>query len=241
MNEAVVLFENLEPYLRRAEQISENVTWPLLLNLISNDLQSKTQTIAAQDRTMAAQDRTMAALEQGTLKDQTIIDLLNEQKSALTEELVRIQAKSQAVMANRIVLETALTHFAVVEKFGSKSFTGRFEHFRDTFMLGSGGKKLNSESEAFLNDLVKTGLVASKGSVETELENLLHNVSTPHHYLTGAGIHRSGIYIGGEQPRCAALALCMLHLQKRGHSDLELFVVDEKSDVKCQLLMGVIK
>jgi hypothetical protein len=236
MDEAVVLFENLEPFLRRAQAISEKVTWTLLLNLISNDLQSKTQTIAAQDRTIAV-------LEQGALKDQKIIDLLEEQNSGLIAEMVFIKAKSQAVMANRIVLETALTQFALAEKFGNKSFTRRFEHFRDTYMLvaGTGAKKLNSESETYLDGLVKAGLVASKDSVENELQILVHNVSTSHHYLTGAGILRNGVYIGGEQPRCAAIALCMLHLQKKGYSDLDLFVVDEKADVKCQLLIGEIK
>jgi hypothetical protein len=47
-----------------------------------------------------------------------------------------------------------------------------------------------------------------------------------------------GLYIGGEIVTTVTLAVCLLHMQKLGHWDLDVRVIDELGKPKCILTNG---
>ena len=194
---------------------------------------------------------------------QTVIDL---QQLAIQDREDRIskfemdaaatEMKTRAMEASRILLEHSCRIYAKSlnpprpgtspgppvpglksPKLVLNTFSDRFVHFRDNVVLDS--NDLNADSASYMTDLAKCGIVADPSGVKKELSGFLHILSKPFHVLPQS--LDSGAYIGGDSLTTATLALCILHLQKLGHCDLDVTVIDSLGKSKCLLSRGIVK
>ena len=241
----------LKPIFEDAEKIYPDNPGPMALCILS-------------EKYDAIQDK-CSALQLSEQSKQTVIDL---QQLAIQDREDRIskfemdaaatEMKTRAMEASRILLEHSCRIYAKSlnppspgtgpspgppvpglksPKLVLNTFSDRFVHFRDNVVLDS--NDLNADSASYMTDLAKCGIVADPSGVKKELSGFLHILSKPFHVLPQS--LDSGAYIGGDSLTTATLALCILHLQKLGHCDLDVTVIDSLGKSKCLLSRGIVK
>ena len=137
-----------------------------------------------------------------------------------------------------MVLEIALHYYGVAVNLAKSSYTMQYEQLRDSRLLFD-KNKMRDRCKAWLRELNDLGIYSKEMSVVNEMKDLYHELSTRIHHPRG--LIAPGIYIGGEQPLTSALSLAMLTLQKEGHCQLQLNVLDEQYQARCKLVDGQVK
>ena len=146
-------------------------------------------------------------------------------------EEIKVRAKE----GSRVILESACLRYSNDKSKNLGTLTDRFVHFKKNVALSTNGQ-LSRDSNQFISAMTNCGLIANPKGVKDELESLLSNLSKQHHYIP---INLdSGIYIGGEPVATVTLAMCLLHMQKLGHCELDVTVIDEQGNSKCCLKNG---
>ena len=171
----------------------------------------------------------------------SLLKEIEKSRNRLESELLSSLALGQAVLANRLALEGALRAYrmslTLVLPKTLKTTSDQYNDFKDNFLLDA-SKNLHPDCVALLSDLSGYGIVAKLPDVKNEINDLFHTLSSPMHYSRKPLPNIPGIYIGGDQPMTAALAICMAMLQGQHHCDLELHVLDEFGKPKCRLVGG---
>jgi hypothetical protein len=199
---------------------------PFALFAVEKELESKQRELESKQRELESKQRE--------------VELQKALISAKEDELVRLnkqvaveEIKVRGLEGSRVILESACQSYS---KKNSKlsSLTTRYNDFKDKVLLPGGN--LSSDSNMFLAALAKCGLIAQPRSVKDEASYLLASLSKQHHSLPME--LDKGLYIGGEIVTTVTLAVCLLHMQKLGHWDLDVRVIDELGKPKCILTNG---
>ena len=230
----------LKPIFEDAEKIYPDNPGPMALSILS-------------EKYGALQlSQTVIDLQQLAIQDR------DDRISKFEMDAAATEMKTRAMEASRILLEHSCRIYAKSlnppspgtgpspgppvpglksPKLVLNTFSDRFVHFRDNVVLDS--NDLNADSASYMTDLAKCGIVADPSGVKKELSGFLHILSKPFHVLPQS--LDSGAYIGGDSLTTATLALCILHLQKLGHCDLDVTVIDSLGKSKCLLSRGIVK
>jgi hypothetical protein len=187
---------------------------------IKFEVASKEKELASKDRELAAKDGELAAK--------------NALLTATEMQLLQVQARTQAMSASRIVLETALRSYG---KSLTKqlSTTALLNEFRSKILLDASGS-LRPSYQQLTATLAGFGIDAKMDDVKAHLAILYKTLSFS--YVRPLPSIDPGIFIGGEEPMATALALTMLALQTAGHTDLVLHVLGGDGKPKCKLVGG---
>ncbi len=167
--------------------------------------------------------------------------LLDDKITSLEGELLQIKAKTEAVCANRIVLEVGLLQWDRKEKKNIKGSGSRCSQFVQKNLADE--KQLLGDSADQLQNLGKKQLVVADVDVIRDCGRLFNTYSSMAHYDTNpmSTVGRKGIFIGGKQPEAAMLSLVMLKLQQLGCFSATLVVLDEDCKTElCTLQDGVV-
>jgi len=185
--------------------------------------------------------------EKDKLSDKLFIEkdivkqLMDDKITILEGELLQIKAKTEAVCANRVVLEVGLLQWDRKEKKNIKGSGVRCSKFVEANLAD--GKQLLGDSADQLQNLGKKQLVVADVDVIRDCGKLFNTYSSMAHYDTNpmSTVGRKGIFIGGKQPEAAMLSLVMLKLQQLGCFSGTLVVLDEDYKTElCTLQDGVV-
>ena len=186
--------------------------------------------LASKDREMAAKNGELAAKDGELAAKQALL-------TATEMQLLQVQARTQAMSASRIVLETAL-HSYGKSLAKQLSTTALLNDFRTKVLLDASGS-LRPSYQQLTATLAGFGIDAKMDDVKAHLAILYKTLSFSFHYnVRPLPSIDPGIYIGGEEPMATALALTMLALQTAGHTDFELHVLGGDGKPKCKLVGG---
>ena len=175
-------------------------------------------------------------------KEETIVEL-RKANVKLEYEFLTSEARTKAILGNRIVFELSLMSYSTDIGQPTASFTNLFERIRNSKIVikQGAGYNLREPCKSWLTELENYGIVTKERNVVSELNDLYHGLSSKvHHSDKLSTSASSGIYIGGEQPITSALAITMLTLQSEGFCPLTLHVLNEQYQPKCTLSGGKI-
>ena len=190
-----------------------------------------------------AKDEVIKSKDEVIKSKDDIIKLFKAKIRSTEAELLAQVSKAQAVLANRILLESALDcHF-------SKSGTNQrnLKTLINSFISENviENSKLRLKSFNHLNALQSYGISAREDDIlrifkDSAFEEKLYE---PHQYRINpiASGLPAGVYLGGEEPFRTALALCMLLLQESGDTPYELLLLDLNGKPKCKLVSGTVQ
>ena len=166
--------------------------------------------------------------------------LLEDKITDLQGELVQIKGRTEAVCANRVVLETALLQWDRSNKKNVKGAGQRRDMFVKEELIDN--NKLKPDASILLQELGRKQLVVADVDVIRDCNKLLNTYSSMAHYgTTLSTVGRNGICIGGKQPEATMLALVMLQMQQKGYFSGDLLVLDESyKNVLCTLSGGTV-
>ena len=185
--------------------------------------------VASKEETIVAKEETIVELRKANVK--------------LEYEFLTSEARTKAILGNRIVFELSLMSDSTDIGQPTASFTNLFERIRNSKIVikQGAGYNLREPCKSWLKELETYGIVTKERNVVSELNDLYHGLSSKvHHSDKLSTSASSGIYIGGEQPITSALAITMLTLQSEGFCPLTLHVLNEQYQPKCTLSGGKI-
>jgi hypothetical protein len=161
------------------------------------------------------------------------LDMMENRAINAEKDLVLIRAKSQAVLANRLILEQALYSF---DQLGG-TFSRRFQNFLQSNVRGGRNRILSDHGLETLNMLRPFGLNVQPKDVIMELDGLVHDLCRAIHYgvSTVPGATVNGVYVGGSDLRAAALAVCFRQLQVLDHTDVDMILITEDAKPICRI------
>ena len=184
---------------------------------------------AMMNQTIKDKGATIKQMIQKSLISKKCFQLMENRALNAEKDIVLIRAKSQAVLANRLILEQALFSFQV-----GGTFSGRFQKFLHTIVQGGTFQKHGLQTLTMLRGF---GLNVQPKDVIKELDGLVHNLCQDIHYgvSTVPGAMENGVYVGGSDPRAAALAVCFRQLQFLNHTDVNMILVTQDAKPICRI------
>ena len=172
------------------------------------------------------------------------IDLLHANLKAAEASLLAVSSKAQAVMADRILLESALNfRFSKLPGPNTRSLKIMINIFISSELVENAA--LRPKALQHLQDLSKSGVRAREEDLLRLFKNSVFadKLSGPHHYALNPvnGNLPNGVCIGGDEPVATALAISMLILQESGDSSYPLLLLDSGGNASCRLMSGAVE
>jgi hypothetical protein len=188
-----------------------------------------------------AKDEVIKSKDEVIKSKDDIIKLFKAKIRSTEAEFLAQVSKAQAVLANRILLESALDcHF-------SKSGTNKrnLKTLINSFISENviENSKLRLKSFNHLNALQSYGISAREDDIlrifmNSAFEGKLYEQYRINPIASGLP---AGVCLGGQEPFRTALALCMLLLQESGDTPYELLLLDLNGKPKCKLVSGTVQ
>jgi hypothetical protein len=185
-----------------------------------------------------------------------LIRLLYTQARHAESNMLESASKAEAVIANRILLESALIYrFSRLdyEKIlpaqpWTNALPGKDSRTLETMMSVflkdqmMDGPNLKSTVRGKLQSLQAFGVGGREEDVVQLFNNSLFSekLSEPRHYCMhsiDSGLP-PGVCIGGEEPVATGMALSMLRLQETGDTRYNILVIDSTGTPRCKLMYG---
>ena len=196
--------------------------------------------IADKERIIASKDETI------TIQNQSITNL-NKKIQELELENVLSASRNHAVVANRVVVEAAMSTFdarkVAANRGSAPKLSTRYNAFLEEFVLDSSMRLLSQSSKVFLLDINRVTHLATppEAKIVNQLRGLLDTVSAPLHcnFRATQGLDPS-ICMSGGSILATVLALVVLHLQHQTLWKEPIIILSDQLIPQYKLAGGVV-
>jgi hypothetical protein len=181
-----------------------------------------------------------------TIQNQSLTTL-NKKIQELELENVLSASRNHAVVANRVVVEAAMSTFdarkVAANRGSAPKLSTRYNAFLEEFVLDSSMRFLRQSSKVFLQDINRVTHLATppEAKIVNQLLVLIDTVSEPLHYNFRAtqGLDPS-ICMSGGPILATVLALVVLHLQHQTLWKEPIIILNDQLIPQYKLVSGVV-
>ncbi|CAE7945189.1 unnamed protein product [Symbiodinium necroappetens] len=209
-----------------------------LVDFVVQTREAKAQAQAAEAREAKAQADAREAKAQAEAREARAHQVhLEQDKLRLETELLSTKSRFSAILCNRFLIETGL-----INLYPKSTLSKGYRTFKAQLMQKTKGQgpRLTLQGRTLFNCIVnQTNVTAKQIHVATELDDLIHHLSSDIHYPE---LDHTGFVCGGKQPPQAiaiAMAVCYLQVKKQLHQ--RVVFLDQNYSPVATLVDGTIQ
>jgi len=184
---------------------------------------------------LAKKDAELALAKQAAAHRSQLLRAKNAELGKQQQEALR-QIAGQAVVVNRCLFELCLNCYGK----GGATTSDQHKHFVQHKLVTKSGRQLSARALHTLQLLQRLKpTTAQAKQVVRELEAFMHILSRGMHVVNvDRAVQVPGVYVGGPEPLCSAMAVFVVEMQKDKLLDLPVVLLNEAYEPECLLVGG---